>query len=182
MSILTIILSLALSLIIIKFPYPAPAGIFDASSLLSERATQLSDEAGASSRWQLLPELWGKIKTAPILGRGFGATVTYKSQDPRILSTNYSGEYTTYAFEWGWLDVWLKIGLLGLLAYISLLSKLIYDAIKTNSYLCFSLAAGLIIIFFVNIFSPYFNHPLGIGFLIVIASIVEYLKSPLREF
>jgi hypothetical protein len=179
-SVSIIILSLALTLIIVKFPYPAPAGEFDATNLFSERATQIAGEAGVSSRWQLLPELWQKIKTAPVLGRGFGATVTYKSNDPRVLATNYGGEYTTYAFEWGWLDIWLKIGILGLLTYLILFTKIIFDGLKINSFFSFSLATGLILILAVNMFSPYANHPLGIGYLIIAAIMIEKLKTPLR--
>ena len=55
------------------------------------------------------------------MGRGFGATVTYQTRDPRILADNGSGEYTTYAFEWGWLDIWLKLGIFGLAAYFLLI-------------------------------------------------------------
>ncbi|MFA6454461.1 MAG: O-antigen ligase family protein, partial [Patescibacteria group bacterium] len=171
-----IILSLALTFFIIKFPYPAPAGDFNATNLLSDRATQITDEAGASSRWQLLPPLWQKIKAAPILGQGFGATVTYISSDPRVLSANLKGEYTTYAFEWGWLDVWLKLGIFGLLAYLALFAKLIFDGFKIGSYYSLSLAAGLIVVLAVNIFSPYVNHPLGIGCLIIAAVMLENLK------
>ncbi len=171
-----VVLSLAITLLIVKFPYPAPSGGFDAANLLSERATQIANEAGASSRWQLLPPLWQEIKSAPILGQGFGATVTYKSSDPRVLAANPKGEYTTYAFEWGWLDVWLKLGILGLLAYLILFAKIIFDGLKIGSYFSLSLAAGLIVILAVNIFSPYVNHPLGIGYLIIAAVIMGYLK------
>jgi hypothetical protein len=173
---LTVILSLALTFLIIKFPYPAPSGGFNAGNLLSDRATQIANEAGASSRWQLLPPLWREIKAAPILGRGFGATVTYKSNDPRVLAVNSSGEYTTYAFEWGWLDIWLKLGILGLLIYLFLFIKIILSGFMISSYFSLSLAAGLIVILAVNIFSPYANHPLGIGYLIIAAAVMENLK------
>jgi len=174
---LAIILSLVLTFIIVKFPYPAPSGDINAANLFSQRATDISNEAGASSRWQLLPELWQKIKTAPILGQGFGATVTYKSSDPRVLAVNPKGEYITYAFEWGWLDIWLKLGIFGLLTYLILFIKIILDALKINSYLSLSLSAGLIVIIAVNIFSPYANHPLGIGYLMIAAVMMEKLKN-----
>ncbi|MFH0955856.1 MAG: O-antigen ligase family protein [Candidatus Falkowbacteria bacterium] len=177
MAMAAIILSLALTFLIIKFPYPAPAGGFDAANLLSDRATQITNEAGASSRWQLFPPLWQKIKTAPILGQGFGATVTYKSNDPRVLATNSKGEYTTYAFEWGWLDIWLKLGVLGLLAYLILFIKIIFDGFKIGSHYSLSLAAGLVVVLAVNIFSPYANHPLGIGYLMIATMMMENLKT-----
>lgn len=173
----SIILSLALTVAVIKFPYPRAYGGFNPADLLSQRITQLANEAGASSRWQLLPPLWQKIKTAPILGRGLGTTVTYKTSDPRVLATSPDGLYTTYSFEWGWLDVWLKLGLLGLLAYLILFIKIIKDGLKINSSLSLSLIAGLVVLMAVNIFSPYINHPLGIGYLIIVAIIIKHTDN-----
>ena len=168
-----IILSLGLTAAVVKFPYPSPSGEFDAANLLESRATAVAGEAGASSRWQLLPPLWQKIKTSPLFGQGFGATATYQSSDPRILAANPKGEYTTYAFEWGWLDIWLKLGIFGLLAYLILFAKIIRDGLKNNSYLSLSLTAGLIVLAAVNISSPYANHPLGIGYLIIAAAMMD---------
>lgn len=174
---LSLILSLIFALAIVKFPYPWPYGGFDATELLSARATQIAGETGASSRWQLLPPLWQKIKSAPILGRGFGATVTYKTNDPRILASHAGGEYTTYAFEWGWLDIWLKLGLFGLLAYLVLFAKVIFNGLKINSYFSLALITGLVILMAVNMFSPYVNHPLGIGYLIITTAVMERMNN-----
>lgn len=174
---LSIITSLILTLAAIKFPYPSPYGGFNPAEILGQRVTQITDEAGASSRWQLLTPLWQKIKTALIMGRGFGSTVTYRTNDPRILASNPSGLYTTYAFEWGWLDIWLKLGLLGLLAYLILFIKIIKDGLRINSYFSLALIAGLVVLMAVNIFSPYVNHPLGIGYLIISFCLINYLKA-----
>ena len=173
---LSVILSLSLTQAIVKFPYPSTYGAFDPGAVLSQRITE-TNEAGASSRWQLLPPLWQKIKTAPILGRGFGATVTYKTSDPRVLESNPSGLYTTYAFEWGWLDIWLKLGIIGLIIYLALFAKTIYDGLKINSYFSLALITGLVVLMAVNIFSPYVNHPLGIGYLIIAAYFINSLKN-----
>ena len=170
---LSILASLTLTLGLAFFPWPTTLGGFNATALLSDRATGLTGEAGASSRWQLLPPLWQEIKQAPIMGQGFGATVTYLTSDPRVLAASPSGVYTTYAFEWGWLDVWLKLGLLGLLAYLILFAKIIFTGLKINTALSLSLAGGLIILVAVNIFSPYVNHPLGIGYLLIAAAMVD---------
>jgi len=170
------IMSIGLIIAIVKFPYPNPTGGFSTAELLSERAGQISGEAGASSRWALLPELWDEIKQSPILGQGFGATVTYKSSDPRVLESSPTGEYTTYAFEWGWLDIWLKLDLLGLISYLALLAKIIIDGIfrnKAKDKIIYGLTIGLIVISAVSIFSPYMNHPLGIGYLILCAAIIN---------
>lgn len=167
------ILSFTVIFAIVKFPYPKPTADFGAS-IFSERAGAISGEAGAASRWSLLPELWQKIKISPFFGDGFGATVTYKTRDPRVLESNAGGEYTTYAFEWGWLDIWLKLGFFGLLAYAVLIIKIILNLISgafsdeiTNIKKSF--AFGLIVISIVSIFSPYLNHPLGIGYVILAA-------------
>lgn len=174
------ILSFTVIFAIVKFPYPKPTTDFGAS-IFSERAGAISGEAGVASRWSLLPELWQKIKTSPFFGDGFGATVTYKTRDPRVLESNASGEYTTYAFEWGWLDIWLKLGFFGLLAYAVLIIKIILDLISgifsdEITDIKKSFVFGLIVISIVSIFSPYLNHPLGIGYVILAA-----LAARLRE-
>jgi O-antigen ligase len=175
-------ISIGFVALVVKFPYPKPTGGFNTAELLSERASEIKGEAAVASRWALLPELWKKIKIAPILGKGFGAAVTYKSSDPRILEQNPRGEYTTYAFEWGWLDIWLKLGFLGLMAYLILIGKIVYDGLSKisnaecrmpNAELILGLIIGIAVISVVNIFTPYLNHPLGIGYLILVSAILN---------
>jgi O-antigen ligase len=163
------IFSFALIYLVVAFPYwHTPASDFSSNFL--ERVSN-SNEAALASRWSLLPVLFQKIMKEPWLGQGYGATVTYFSRDPRILENNPSGEYTTYAFEWGYLDLWLKLGLLGLAAYLFLLFKLLVAgaalAYQENNYLFFGLSAGVLFLIITNFFTPYLNHPLGIGFLLL---------------
>ncbi|PLX22189.1 hypothetical protein C0584_00340 [Candidatus Parcubacteria bacterium] len=172
--------SVGLISLIVKFPFPDPSAEFSTSGLLSERAKQISSEAGVSSRWSLLKPLISEIGNHPIMGSGFGSTVTYVSSDPRVLEMSPSGEYTTYAFEWGWLDIWLKFGFFGLLFYLYLLFKIfIFPFSKKmkpnniNSVFIYSMAIGLFALSAVNFFSPYFNHPLGIAYLILISIIFD---------
>ena len=104
-----------------------------------------------------------------------------KTSDPRIVASNATGKYTTYALEWGWLDIWLKLGLFGFLAYLLLIGKILKsgfmflenseDAKKRNITL--GLVIGLIVIMCVNIFTPYLNHPLGIAYLIFMSVIID---------
>ncbi|MDD5043303.1 MAG: hypothetical protein PHD51_01385 [Patescibacteria group bacterium] len=177
--ILLLIISFGLVYTMANFPYPKVLGGFSAS-LFGDRFTNLS-EAGASSRWQLLPELWKEIKKNPIAGEGFGAAVTYKTSDPRILETTADGLYTTSAFEWGYLDIWLKLGFFGLAIYLLLLYKISkqgfvkWKGLKNESagYLILGTILGLIAIIGTNFFSPYLNHPLGIGYLILCSSLFE---------
>ncbi|MEI7451848.1 MAG: O-antigen ligase family protein [Candidatus Falkowbacteria bacterium] len=149
------------------FPWPR-GGSFDLS-LLTDRADFNQGESAISSRYALLGVLKKEICSSPLLGRGFGATVTYKSSDPRILAQNPDGMYTTYAFEWGFLDIWLKIGFLGCLAYIILLANLIRKKFTTGVWFGRALSISLISLLVINIFTPYLNHPLGIIWIILVA-------------
>jgi O-antigen ligase len=165
-----------------KFPWPKPSGGFGLTELMNDRFNSL-DEAAATSRWRLWPELMKKISEAPILGQGFGATVTYKTSDPRVLESNITGLYTTYAFEWGYLDIWLKLGIFGLINYIFLLGYLFYlgriSAKRNTNYqigegvetILIGLRFGLLALAFVSFFTPYLNHPLGLGFIILCYSV-----------
>lgn len=125
-------------------------------------------EAALSSRWSLLPVLINEISLNPFLGQGYGATITYTSFDPRVLKNNPDGRYTTYAFEWGYLDLWLKLGSLGLGIYFLLLWMLWRQSFKVWPALSF----GLIFLLITNIFTPYLNHPLGIGLLVLSSCLI----------
>jgi hypothetical protein len=160
--------------LVVAWPYfQSSSGNFGSDFL--ERVSN-GNEAALASRWSLLPVLAQEIKKEPFLGQGYGATVTYFSRDPRILQNNPSGEYTTYAFEWGYLDLWLKLGLLGLSAYLWLLFRLLSSGlrkgIKETDYLTFGLTSGLLFLMITNAFTPYLNHPLGIGFLLLASCLI----------
>ncbi len=172
-SISTFLGGLLLIYLVVIFPYPQP-GKFTADFI--DRVSN-NQEAALASRWSLLPVLSREIIREPFLGQGFGATITYISSDPRVLANHPSGEYTTYAFEWGYLDIALKIGILGVLVYLLLLGKLIQQGItkktEENNYLKLGLSAGLVFLMVINIFTPYLNHPLGIGFLILSSCLIS---------
>jgi len=156
--------ALLLVLALAKFPCPPVAGGFNLS-LFSDRANLTQDESAISSRWALMDALKKELIKSPILGSGFGTLVTYKSSDPRVAETTADKMYTTYAFEWGWLDVWLKLGLLGLLAYLYLLFLIIKKSWKEN----IALSASIVALIVTNIFTPYTNHPLGITWVMLAA-------------
>jgi O-antigen ligase len=172
------VISLALVAFLSYFPYPA-RGNFSLVGLLKERAASLG-EAAAKSRWQLLPPLLTEIKKHWLLGAGFGSTITYRSFDPRVLASSPTGLYTTSAFEWGWLDTWLKLGLVGLLIYLALIYKILkrgwwrLKVERRAPYLSLGLNFTLIALVIINFFTPYLNHPLGLGWLMLVAAIFEY--------
>lgn len=154
------------------------------TKILTDRINQDSSEAAISSRWSLLPVLSQEIMTAPIFGKGFGYEISYISSDPRVLEKNPSGEYRTFAFEWGYLDIFLKIGLLGLLAYLYLIYKLLFQSLKKpvkDRNLALAISSVLIFLAIINFFTPYLNHPLGISLLMLSTCIIQenrlYLKT-----
>lgn len=168
------LISFAIIYLVVAFPYIHKPST-DFSTSLIDRVSN-GNEAALASRWSLLPVLSERIRQSFLLGEGYGATITYFSSDPRILQNNPSGEYTTYAFEWGYLDLWLKIGLIGLLAYLYLMFRLVLTAWRRGQQeqepIFFMLAAGIIFLAITNAFTPYLNHPLGIGFLIVSSCLI----------
>ncbi len=173
--ILVVIVSLGIILMIIKLPPKIENLNFGV--LFGARVTQ--GEAASSSRMNQLKPLVTAMSRHLFWGSGFGTTVTYYSVDPRIvpITAGNSGEVTTYAFEWGYLDMILKFGLIGLGIYLFFICEILKRLVNfqfqnTKNYpLQFGFAAALIALLCVNIFSPYLNHPLGIGFIIIAGAI-----------
>jgi hypothetical protein len=162
------VLSLVLLFSIANFPIPKPSAEFSAE-LLGGRLFSFYGEAGASSRWNQLPVLLEKIKESPLIGSGFGTTAKYQSNDPRIKTDeNPEGWYTTYTFEWGYLDTVTEIGILGFLVYLILIGQILYSGwLKRKNLLLAGFAIGIIVLLTTNMFSPYLNHPLGISYLML---------------
>lgn len=173
-----LVISVAAIWITVKFPYPTP-GEISLGSMFEDRLTDLS-EAAVRSRWDLLPPLGRAIVKHPVIGSGFGTTVTYKSSDPRAVQLNPDGKFTTYAFEWGYLDILLKIGLAGLVVYLILIVKIWRSGWRLGregDFLPLGLLLGIGALLATNFFSPYLNHPLGIGYLLLCSSFFAKLKE-----
>lgn len=164
--------------VVLAFPIPHinTASLFD---IFSSR-TNL-EEPAAVSRWHLLPVLAKKILEHPILGSGFGAAITYQSADPRILKGNPSGMYTTYAFEWGWLEHWIKFGILGIPLILWILISLGSRLWKTDEplWLRAGAVASLVALAVLHMFTPYLNHPLGFAFLFLGEGLIASSIKPL---
>ncbi len=149
---------------------------FHSLNIFTQRTID-TNEAAVSSRERLLEPLWQEIKEAPIFGQGFGKEISYYSTDPKIKNAdNPTGFHTTYAFEWGWLDMWLKGGvflIIGFLAYLVLIYKQGYLKLASN-HLAWPLLSVSTSLVFIHVFSPYINHPLGLGILMLSSVILEY--------
>ncbi len=159
-------------IVVARFPWPRPSAI----DLTQATQSRFALEAGASSRWNLLPPLVRQGLAHPLVGSGFGTTVTYTSNDPRIREVDLAGVYTTYAFEWGWLDTWVKMGVFGLLALIALLGSLAWRFYRELHISWVPSALGLLFaLAAVHFFTPYLNHPLGFGTLIGLTMLTYFL-------
>lgn len=174
---LSFFIAVLLVFAIVKFPWPNIKTEFNIDSL-SERANISGSESAISSRWALLEVMKSDIRSNFLLGRGFGARLEYVSSDPRVLQSSPDGKYSTYAFEWSWLDILLKMGFFGLLVYLYLiflvLKKSIIYFYKNNSLICLGIFLSLISLIAVNFFTPYLNHPLGISCLILLIFLLSF--------
>jgi hypothetical protein len=162
-----------------------PKAVFNLSNLFDKRLD--ANEAAAMSRISQLTPLISTILKNPTTGSGFGQTVSYFSQDPRAFERDTLGLYTTYAFEWGYLDIWLKIGFVGLMVFLAFIWQIFkkgWDIVVSYQIsvawqkpLIVGLIFGLFALLITNIFSPYLNHPLGIGYLLICATIINYAEK-----
>jgi len=158
--------------------FPIPKGSASAD-LIKSRAGKFSGEAAVSSRYSQIAPLVSAISEHPILGSGFGAKVTYKTQDPRILEKNPDGYYTTSSFELGWLEILFKTGILGFFAYIYLLFSILKHLLikikkqDQDHIIAYGSFFGIISLAMTHAMSPYLNHPLGIGAVIFATMVAE---------
>lgn len=168
---------LAMIVAALMFPLP-PVSFVSLGDVLANRSDM--GEAAAVSRWQLLPKLWERIKDRPIMGSGFGATVTYESKDPRVIErTGGTGLYRTYAFEWGWLDFWLKFGILGIPLMLWVVVWLGWRVWRLDEprWLRVGAVSSLAALAVLHFFTPYLNHPLGFAFILLGEGLITSSKK-----
>lgn len=177
---ITKILALLILAVAILFPIPKPTlSLADLTNVLSSRSSTVSDSA-IDSRWKLLDPMQDAIKDAPLLGNGFGRKVEFVTDDPRIRADNPDGFYQTYSMEWGWLELWLKMGILGPLAFLFIFVMMLRGLwpylFSKNAWVGLGFISALVMIFVTHIFSPYLNHPLGLGFLLFLVPFIQSKK------
>ncbi len=173
--------SLILLVIILLLPYPGAGhrSIKDLTALLSDRGTETTD-AAIDSRWKLLTPMLTDIKAMPISGYGFGHQVEFITDDPRIRAQIPDGRYLTYSMEWGWLELWLKMGILGPLAFLYLFyffARGLWPYLRgEQSWIGIGGIGALIGLALTHVFSPYLNHPLGLGLFLILAPFLEVTR------
>lgn len=149
------------------------------SELIFQRFSALESpglEISAATRQELLRPIMRKIKAHPVLGSGLGDTLTYS--DPKT-----GGVLTTRQFDWGYLEIWAKLGLLGFICSLLLLSYLIVKTwhrtsdTQPLSSLGAGLSGGLIAQAFMTITTPALFHVLGVFFLIFAITYIQNSSS-----
>jgi len=151
----------------INWPYILkPVGRSGTGDTLIARLQSDTTYQAATARKNQIQPLLRSISTHPIIGQGFGTEVKFFSTDPRI-----NGWRQTTAFELGYLDLWLDLGLVGLGLVGWWLIVLVKKLWSTKwSWWWIPSIAGLLVI---NLTTPYLNHPLGLGWL-MLATLYAY--------
>ncbi|MFH1767079.1 MAG: O-antigen ligase family protein [Patescibacteria group bacterium] len=170
-------LSLLVSILTVVFPLPNNPDITDAAFYSTSEDNDR--DLAISSRWSLLGPMMDMIYERPVLGSGFGTEVTYVTDDPRIRDLIPDGILTTYRFEWGYQDIWLKMGILGLAAFafyaVSLFWGIRYTAKQHgHAWIVVGLGLGVMALYITHIFSPYLNHPIGLAYMLFIIPFIDW--------
>ncbi|HKL17172.1 MAG TPA: O-antigen ligase family protein [Patescibacteria group bacterium] len=135
--------------------------------------TKPQDELSSLTRLVILPDLLSNIYQSPMFGTGLGAKVGYP--DP------LSGEYKhTFHIDWGYLEIWLELGFLGLIVYFSLLIMIFFKGLEKakkavdpfKKRLFIGISAGLLALFVASLGGPFLFHPLGILYIIISLALV----------
>jgi len=178
------VVAIILMLMMIVAPFNGQPSI--SSAAFYKTSANTTRDMAVTSRWALLSPLTESIMKSPIIGSGFGTTVVYESDDPRIIEET-GGVYETYRFEWGYHDIWLKMGILGLLSYMWYFAVIILLSIKQSKtqksrWIIISLSAGIVALFSTHIFSPYLNHSIGIiSMIFIIPFLIEKKEVKSKE-
>lgn len=109
-------------------------------------------EDSSLSRLILLPEILSKIKNHPVWGAGLTDTVTV--YNPILKSI-----ITTSQFDWGYLQVWDELGLIGLVLWLYFLFFIFQRAATLKKYGW--PIASVLALAIINITSPALFHVLG---------------------
>lgn len=168
---------LIILILVLKFFTPS---VYDSFSDRISSIFRPQTQSTALTRINILNSAWQEIKQHFLFGWGFGKIISYESVIPGA-----SGILKVFAFEWQYLEILLKLGLIGIIFYSWFLFSIFTEGYKLKNlsgekkFIANTLIAGLFGFLIINITTPYLNHPLGIGFLIITMGTLEilHLKS-----
>lgn len=112
-------------------------------------------EDSSLSRMLLLPKILEKIQEHAVLGNGLADTVT-------VYSPVFKKEISTGQFDWGYLELWAELGILGIGIWLYFLVYSVRSIVKSKindwQYLISAISALAV----TNLTSPALFHVLGI--------------------
>lgn len=158
--------------------FPGLWGGSSSSGSLVRSRTEYTGESAFSSRRELLPAMQSAILQHPLTGSGFASPVTYRSKDPRVNVTRSAAgtPYTTTSFELGYHAFGLQFGIPLTLLILGLLAHFLWRGarmLRLQSYdrpIIAGLVCSAIALCVLHLTTPYLNHPLGLGMLMIIAA------------
>lgn len=142
--------------------------------------TQPQIELTSATRLMVLPVILDVIKANPILGTGLGSTITF-------FNTLVYDQVVTSQFEWGYLQMWIELGLFGLLSFFSIIFFTIASLIKKIraeadwQEFDVGLLSGLIAFLAMNTTTPVLFSIFGIIYLIFVLTIALKNEANLFE-
>jgi len=174
----------AIILILVVALFPLPSQRLGGGELADALRRRSETDVAVSSRWALIPPMKNAIAEHPVFGSGFGQRVSFITDDPRARELRPDGVWSTYAMEWGWLELWLKMGILGPLGFLFLFVSLVVQLLKQNTHQAWvgiGLVSGLVFLYATHAFSPYLNHPIGLGFLLFTMAFLPTPAHPIPQ-
>ncbi len=131
-------------------------------------------EESAATRSLLLKPIFQLIQKNPILGDGLGAGITFWNP--------YLGLYTTTRhFDWGYLELWTELGMVGggvFLWYTGWLAlQLKKNLPQYGTFLFAGLLSALTALFVIHLFTPALFHIFGVLQLVYITLLLQQKHS-----
>ena len=137
-------------------------------------------ELSSFTRLVILPKILEQIKGNLFFGRGLGSSVSY-------LNPLNNQMETTFHLDWGYLEICLELGLLGLLTYLSILALIFYQGWRLiarfnmlESRAATGLLAGLGSLMVATLTGPFLFHSLGIFYVTLVAAIITNRTNSTR--
>ncbi|MBI4262013.1 O-antigen ligase family protein [Candidatus Uhrbacteria bacterium] len=172
--------AMSIVVLFVSVHFLASRGQSTSLGLLEDRISGVvepTDEISGSIRMALLPDIFRTIQLHPWLGSGLGTTVSYRDPTTKIVETRTQ-------FDWGYLEMFAELGIVGAFAYIVFLILLLYalfrafSACNTTSptlqCLFRGLLAGAIAFFVINGSTPALFQGFGVLYFVFIFSMVVF--------
>jgi len=87
--------------------------------------TQIASDPSANNRLQLLKPIWQNIQSSPLVGQGLGLNINFINNVGQTINTRH--------FDWGYLELIAKFGLIASIFYLFIWLNLIKNLFKQST-------------------------------------------------